>query len=227
MTFSVAILAGGESSRMGAKKAFAEIRGKPLIEHVLARVNGLGQQETFVVANRPNDFAYLELPIHPDLMPDKGSLGGIYTALHHSQCMYTLTVACDMPFLNIALLQYMVGLCDNSPDIIAPRVNGHPQGLHAVYGKTCLPAIRQQLDADRLKVVAFYENMNVRYLDEPESVRLDSHLSIMSIHRRSWNKREESPRRRIYARFNHWIKWTNRHQSRSLPPRTRAYSFGH
>jgi len=171
--FSVAIVAGGHSSRMGTTKALAEIHGQSLIEHVLARVKNLGQHETIIITNRPGDFAFLGLPTYTDSIPNKGALGGIYTAVHYSQSDYTLVVACDMPFLNSALLRYMVGLLDNAVDIVVPRVNKHPQGLHAIYGKACLPAIYQQLAVNQLKVIAFYPIMRVRYLDEPEYTRLD------------------------------------------------------
>ena len=43
---TVAIIAGGKSSRMGTDKSFVSILGRPLIEHLLTRVAHLGQDET-------------------------------------------------------------------------------------------------------------------------------------------------------------------------------------
>ncbi|MBK8019922.1 MAG: NTP transferase domain-containing protein [Chloroflexi bacterium] len=60
---TVAIMAGGKSSRMGTDKSFVPILGKPLIEHILERVGDLGQQETVLITNRPDDYAALGLPI--------------------------------------------------------------------------------------------------------------------------------------------------------------------
>lgn len=79
--FSVAIMAGGQSSRMGTDKAFVQLDGRPLIAHLLERVADLGQRETFIVTNQPAEYAPLGLPLHADVLPGKGSLGGIYTAL--------------------------------------------------------------------------------------------------------------------------------------------------
>ena len=176
---TAAILAGGQSSRMGTNKAFVSLKGRPLIEHVLDRLAQVPAiAETILIANTPADYAHLELPTFVDRIPDKASLGGIYTALHHSQHPYTLVVACDMPLLNPRLLAHMAALCasEQQPyDVIVPRQDGYPQALHAIYGKTCLPPIRADIEADRLKVIGFYDAVRVRYLDEPEYAELDPH----------------------------------------------------
>ncbi len=173
-SFTIAIIAGGKSSRMGTDKSFVPLLGKPMIEHVLASVSDLGQHETILITNRPDEYAHLHLPMFADVIPDQGSLGGIYTALYHSQNPDVLTLACDMPFLNPDLLRYMVALrAEDAYDVIVPRVDDHPQGLHALYSKTCLPFIRAKIDANRLKVISFYDDVRVRYLEPPEWSRFD------------------------------------------------------
>lgn len=175
-TFSVAIIAGGKSSRMGTDKSFVQLAGRPLIAHVIERVLPLGQVETFLVTNKPESYAHLGLPMHGDVLPDKGSLGGIYTAIYHSQQPYTLCVACDMPFLNTALLHHLIALRDEPGgpyDVIVPRVEDYPEGLHALYSRACLDPIRRRLEADRLKVIGFHADVRVRYVDEAEWQRFD------------------------------------------------------
>jgi molybdopterin-guanine dinucleotide biosynthesis protein A len=186
--FSVAIMAGGKSSRMGTDKSFVPLLGKPMIHHVVERLVGLGQDETFLVTNRPDDYSQLGLPMYGDVISDKGSLGGIYSAIHHSRSPYTLVVACDMPFVNAKLLEYMVSLSrEEIFDVVVPRVEGYPEGLHAIYSKSCMEAIRTKLDADQLKVIGFYPDMQVRYIDEVEYESFDPKgLSFRNI-----NTREE------------------------------------
>ena len=174
LPFTVAIMAGGKSSRMGTDKAFIGLQGKPIIEHVLARIADIGQVETLLVTNRPDSYAHLALPMIADVIPGKASLGGIYTAIQASKTPHIMVIACDMPFLNAGLLRYMVKLAVNPYDVIAPRVKGHPQGLHAVYTKRCLAPIRQRLDAGRLKVIGFYDDVNIHYIDEEEYSPFDS-----------------------------------------------------
>lgn len=167
MAFTVAIIAGGKSSRMGTDKSFVELLGKPMIEHLLSRVTDLGQAETILITNCPAEYIHLDLPMYGDVLPEKGSLGGIYTALFYSKTPRTLVIACDMPFVHPALLKHMLTLYEGF-DVVAPRVNGYPEGFHAIYSRACLNLIRQNLDADKLKVTDFYSKVTVRYLDEAE-----------------------------------------------------------
>src|SRR5688500_13381989 len=112
--FTLAIIAGGKSSRMGTDKSFVPLAGKPIIEHIISRTTDLGQETTILITNRPADYAHLGLPMYADVFPEKGSLGGIYTAIQYSRSPYTLTIACDMPFVNPALLQHMLSLIDET-----------------------------------------------------------------------------------------------------------------
>src|SRR5947208_1757018 len=116
---SVAILAGGRSSRMGTDKAFVRVLGRPLIEDILAQVADLGS-ETLIVTNRPDDYAYLGVPLFTDVLPDKGALGGIYSALASAGQPHILCIACDMPFVVRPLLEHFIRLIPEG-DAIVPR----------------------------------------------------------------------------------------------------------
>jgi molybdenum cofactor guanylyltransferase len=183
---TIAIIAGGKSSRMGTDKSFVPLLGKRMIDHVYQWIADLGQDETILITNKPEAYADLRLPMFSDVLPDTGSLGGIYTAVHMSQSGYTLCVACDMPFLNRALLLYMIDLTkqggETPDDVIVPRVEGYPEGLHAIYSKACLIPIRKRLDVGQLKIIGFYDAVRVRYLDEAEWRSLDPQgLSFQNI----------------------------------------------
>lgn len=172
VAFTLAILAGGKSSRMGRDKAFVELAGKAMIEHVIERTQAIGQSETILITNQPANYAHLGLPMFTDILPEKGSLGGIYTAIQASSAPYTLCIACDMPFVNADLLRYMVSIAEGW-DVVVPKVDGYPEGLHALYGRTCVDAIHKRLMQDQLRVIGFYPEVRVRYLEEAEYKTLD------------------------------------------------------
>ena len=164
-------MAGGKSSRMGIDKSFVPFEGKPMIEAVIERVTGLGD-ELILITNEPDNYAHLGLPMFGDVYPDHGPLGGIYTAVHHASHPHTLIVACDMPWLNRPLLEYMIALRETA-DIIVPRWTQFPEPLHAIYSKACLPAIEDNLKAKRLKVISFYGKMAVRFVEREEIEQFD------------------------------------------------------
>ena len=171
--FSLAIIAGGQSRRMGRDKAFVELGGKALIERVIEGSANLGQSETILITNKPAQYAHLGLPMFRDILADKGSLGGIYTALLKDANEFVLALACDMPFISTELLRFMIRQVSEDTDIVVPRVDGYPQGLHAIYKKTCIAPIAEQLAANRLKIIRFYDQMRVRYLDEADYAAFD------------------------------------------------------
>ncbi len=167
---TISILAGGKSSRMGRDKAFVPFNGRPLIQTIIDTLSGLGD-ELMIISNTPADYAQFGLPLFSDRYMDHGSLGGLHTAVYHAAHPHALIVACDMPYLNRDLLRHLISL-RHEADIVVPRWTRFPEPLHAVYSKSCLPAIEKKLSAEQLKIIRFYEEMNVRYVDREEIERV-------------------------------------------------------
>ncbi len=178
---TVAILAGGRSSRMGTDKSFVRVLGRPLIEDVLAQLAGVGS-ETIIITNRTDDYRYLGRPLFADVLPDKGALGGLYTALHSATRPHVLCVACDMPFKVTPLLHYLLSLTDEG-DAIVPRLAGEAEPFRAVYRReACLGPIRGALDAGRMRVISFFPEVRVRWVEEAEIDAHDPrHLSFFNV----------------------------------------------
>lgn len=172
MGLTVAIQAGGKSSRMGRDKSFVPFQGRPMIEVVRDHVAGLGD-ELILITNNPEPYAYLDLPIYGDIYRDHGPLGGIHSALLHARSPHVLMVACDMPWLNRDLLAYLITL-RHTADIIVPRWGKFPEPLHALYSKGCLAPVEKHLEAEDLKIVRFYNDVTVRYVDREEIARFDA-----------------------------------------------------
>lgn len=168
---TVAIQAGGKSSRMGTDKSFVPFRGRPMIATVIDAVAGLGD-ELILITNKPDDYAHLGLPMFGDLYPETGPLGGIYTAVYHATHPHVLTVACDMPWLNRPLLEYIVSLRETA-DVVVPRWDKFPEPLHAVYSKACLEPIKEKLDAQMYKITVFYGRVSLRFVSREEIEQFD------------------------------------------------------
>lgn len=169
--FSVAIQAGGKSTRMGRDKSFVPFNGRPMIEVVRDHVAGLGD-ELILITNNPDPYAYLGLPTFGDIYIDSGPLGGIHSALVNASFAHVLMVACDMPWLKRDLLAYLIGLRETA-DVIVPRWQKFPEPLHAVYGKSCLRPVEKQIKAGNLKITRFYNDVTVRFVEREEIIRLD------------------------------------------------------
>ena len=179
------ILAGGKSRRMGKDKAFLEVGGRMLIQRVLDVVTALCD-DVVIVTNTPERYAPFGARLVRDIFPGAGALGGLYTGLHAARHARSVVVACDMPFLNRGLLQYMADLAREF-DAVIPALGSvrpdlsdtsnarkwglHP--LHAVYGKACLMPIERAIQQGDLRVIAFLPEVRVRFVGPEEVERFD------------------------------------------------------
>jgi len=168
---TLAIMAGGKSSRMGIDKSFAPFLGAPLIRQVLAGTAGLCSS-TLIVTNDPLAYAQFEIATASDSYEGVGPLAGLHAALLAATSDYILAVACDMPWLNRALLVHLLSLRDQG-DAVVPRWNNHFEPLHAVYSQRCLAPIEDSILAGRLKTVSFYDQVAVVSVGEDEVARFD------------------------------------------------------
>ena len=172
------VLAGGRSRRLGRDKAVELLGGQPMIRRVLERVAGLTAENIVVVADRARGEALPLLDdtrVVPDAYPGMGSLGGIFSGLAAAGNEWAMVTACDMPFLNPDLLDYLLSL-RQGVDVVAPVVEGRPEPTHALYSRECLPFIEERLRAEELKITGFYDRVRVRYVAEDEIRRFDPEL---------------------------------------------------
>jgi molybdopterin-guanine dinucleotide biosynthesis protein A len=166
------ILAGGESRRMGRTKGLLPIGSATLIETVLARVReacGI----VLLVTNTPEMYRQLEIPMVSDALPDRRSLVGIYTGLLRVDGP-AFVCACDMPFLNPALIRHL-GTLLRGVDAVIPRHGGEYEPLHAVYTPACLDPIRRCL-ARGDRNTGFLRDVRVRVVEGDEIRRFDPDL---------------------------------------------------
>lgn len=185
MDVSCIILAGGKSIRLGRNKVVEKIGNRSLIERVVSCLSALNSDLIIVAAKEssvPQLTNYPRLKQVIDIYPGRGSLGGVYTGLIASKTVVNLVVACDMPFLNLDLLRYMVSLAEGYDVVIPKSSNDILEPLHAVYSKSCIPAIESLIKNDRFSILELYPLMKVRYVENSEVELFDpEHLSFFNI----------------------------------------------
>ncbi|MFM2018737.1 MAG: hypothetical protein RL007_2393 [Bacteroidota bacterium] len=150
------ILAGGKSSRMGRDKGTALLNGIPMIEHVLRTLRQV--TDSIIIIGPKHIYDYTSCDVFEDIYPEKGPLGGIYTALTHTRTERNLILSCDIPFVGVKTLQLMR---DHSSDysIVVPEYLGQLEPLCAIYNKSLLPAVENALKNDELGMRRFISCM--------------------------------------------------------------------
>lgn len=166
------ILAGGKSSRMKHEKAFLKLGAKTIIEELISRLKK-NFCKLIIIANDTRKYMEFGLEMASDILPEKGPLGGIYTALVKSDSFYNFVFACDMPFINQDLIRYMLKEC-RGYDITIADYNGRLQPLCAIYSKNCIEPIKKQLEKNELKIRDFFDYVKVRKISKEEITKFDS-----------------------------------------------------
>jgi molybdopterin-guanine dinucleotide biosynthesis protein A len=177
-SITAVILAGGKSSRMGANKALLPINGVPLIELIHKRLSVIFSKIILSTASS-NSFVELGLTEIVDRYPETGPLGAITSVLESGESKI-FCVACDMPFLNLELIQYQCKFEDC--DAVVPVWHDRPEVLHSLYDRNLLPEFQKGLKEMRLKVSDSFRDAHIRYLSEEEIKNFDSNgLSFRNI----------------------------------------------
>jgi molybdopterin-guanine dinucleotide biosynthesis protein A len=111
--FTVAILIGGDSSRMGSDKATYEIDGTAMANLVAQAATEAGASEVLLVGGTSSRAKALVGSWKKDAYPGEGPLGGVITALKASKTDSVVVLSCDMPFITSAVISSLVsGLAD-------------------------------------------------------------------------------------------------------------------
>jgi len=178
---SAVVLAGGRGRRLGGDKATIELGGETLLQRAVRLVSHSSDDVMAVVRAQQRQRLQVEAQVGQtcngvrivfDAQPYVGVLAGIASGLAAARHDWCLVVACDMPFINLDLLQHMTTLRQGY-DAVVPRLEVGLEPLLSLYHKRCLPALWRTLDAGERRVVSFYQSLRVRYIGADEIRRFD------------------------------------------------------
>jgi molybdopterin-guanine dinucleotide biosynthesis protein A len=180
---SAAILAGGRATRFGGRdKSGLRLGGHSILEHQLAELGKLTDDVMLVVGAR-DETAVVPPPLRlvADRVPDCGPLGGLDAALAAARDDALVVVACDMPFVTAVLLERLLALTTEA-DAVVPRTERGYHPLCAAYTRACQRAIAAHLEARRLRVTDFLEDVRVRVVSVAELDALgDRHRLLANV----------------------------------------------
>ena len=176
------VLGGGQSRRMGRDKRYLEWEGEVFVDRVCKIMSSLFGEVLLVNAKDDYDCSHLPVRLVFDKIPQKGSLGGLYTGLIESKNFLNFVVACDMPFLKP---ESIACFCSHpTSDVVVVKFSTRLQPLHGRYSKACLPVIEKMIGQNDLKIQHLINDpsLSVHFLDEKLFDDVDPHrLSFMNI----------------------------------------------
>ena len=167
--FTVFILAGGKSSRMGSDKAFLRLGDETLLSRAL-KVAGAVAGEVRIVGDARKFAAFGR--VIEDVYRDRGPLGGIHGALSSSATELNLMLAVDLPFVGSDFLEYLLLRARESGAMVTvPRAGGGLQPLCAAYRRRFAEVAEQSLREEKNKIDSLFATVETRVIEEDELVR--------------------------------------------------------
>jgi molybdenum cofactor guanylyltransferase len=167
------LLAGGKSRRMGEDKRYLVVGKETLLERGLGVLRSVFQEVLVVIAQDSPPIGS-DARVVRDLVPESGSLGGLYTGLMQAATPWIFVVACDMPFLDQAVIAQFTSR-KATADIVIANLAARLHPMHALYGKRCLPVLEQMIRARQLKIqeLVSHASLRVQYVTEIDLLTID------------------------------------------------------
>jgi molybdopterin-guanine dinucleotide biosynthesis protein A len=163
------ILAGGENKRLPFLKGFIEINGEKIIESTVSLFKRIFQR-VMISTNNPELYFYLGTSLIGDTMKYRGPMTGIYSALTVPGVSEVFVTACDMPFINGILVEYMVSKWESKWDAAIPVFDNKPQPLFGIYSGKIADRIADSIKNEKRSLREFLKTIHVLYISE-ERVR--------------------------------------------------------
>jgi molybdopterin-guanine dinucleotide biosynthesis protein A len=169
------VLAGGKGSRMGGvDKGLQPLRGKPMIEWVLAR---LAPQVSEVIINANQNIATYEKfgnrVVRDEVGGFAGPLAGLHAGLKAARHPLVVTVPCDSPFLPSDLVSRLTASLRENQLAVA-KTGDQPHPVFALMKREVRESLEAFLAAGGRKIDAWYAALKVvevRFDDEAEAFR--------------------------------------------------------
>ena len=160
--FSVGILAGGKSTRMGQNKALMEFQNETMIGRISREFSKLG--EVLVSASKCGLYETEGVRVVYDEIKEIGPIEGIRQLVKASGEDYIFICAADMPFVNTEIARYIAEFISSDYDcyVVADAERVHP--LCAIYSKKILPVIEELIREGKYKLMELLNRVRTKYI---------------------------------------------------------------
>ncbi|ELC7281659.1 molybdenum cofactor guanylyltransferase MobA [Aeromonas veronii] len=170
---SAVILAGGRATRMGGEdKGWVALAGRPLINHVLARLRPQ-VDEVLINANRSQPRYQALAPVISDDNNDYlGPLAGMQAGLAAARHDWVLFVPCDGPALPLDLMSRFRAALTPDTELVVAHDGDWLQPVVALLHKSLLPSLTAALAEGERKIDIWFARHNmavVSFADQPDA----------------------------------------------------------
>lgn len=168
------VLAGGKSIRMKQDKGALEYHGTSQRQYVHKQLQQLGVEAFISCRQEQIDQMEEGLPLLPDTFQGLGPMGALLTAFREDPDCAWLAIACDLPYLTLDSLRYLVDNRDASKVATAFQspFDDFPEPLITMWEPKSYPVILNFLSQGYSCPRKVLINSDVRILEAPHPKEL-------------------------------------------------------
>lgn len=161
------ILAGGKSQRMGTDKGLLLLNGKPFVSHICEAVKPIVGENIVIVSSNTN-YDFLEYTRIEDILPEKGPVGGIHTALQETGTKLNFILSVDAPLVSTVLLLWILENRDDSYEMTQVQLDDKAYPLIAIYEQSLVSVFEENLKKNQLRLQQVIKEVKYQTLLIPE-----------------------------------------------------------
>jgi molybdopterin-guanine dinucleotide biosynthesis protein A len=174
-----AILAGGLSRRMGRDKATLDFGDGCFIEGIYRQARTVFDN-VIIVSNHHHSIKGVDAPVVGDVLPVKGAIVGIVSALMHAETPHVFVLACDMPFVSEGSMRAVIEAWQGE-DVVIPRIIAGFEPLHALYSRSCISYMLNFIQQDRLKIGNLFPYVTMKIVENHPAFFTDDCPAFLNV----------------------------------------------
>ena len=166
---------------MGKNKALLSLPGKQAVTFIEYLVSLLDEScsETWIVARdhaQALEYVFPGVQVTIDETPGIGPLMGLYSGLSAIHTTHALVIAVDLPCVQPTLLSFLLSQPLPGGALLVPLVHNIPQVLLAIYPRSILPVVKEQLLQGRRDLRCLLQDAPVQFIEEVQLLQVDPQL---------------------------------------------------
>jgi molybdopterin-guanine dinucleotide biosynthesis protein A len=164
---------------MGKDKATLDFGDGCLIEGIYRRARKVFDN-VLIVSSHHRSFIGVDAPVVDDVLPVKGSMVGIVSALMHAETSNVFVLACDMPFVSEGSMRAVIEAWEGE-DIVVPKIKAGFEPLHALYSRTCVSYMLNHIQHGKLKISSLFACLTVKVVEDHPAFFTDGCSAFLNV----------------------------------------------
>ena len=165
--YSLILLAGGKSSRMGSNKAELIFQGRTFAEILILKAKELGIEKIYLSGFEKEEAG---VQVVWDLYPERGPLGGVHACLKSMNTPYALVLPVDVPQIPGTVLELLIREHENclKDEKKLPFLLSHgerQENLIGIYPSEIIDFIEKEIKEHSVSVHGMLGNYGTNWFD--------------------------------------------------------------